>query len=87
MRVLRLFDLESSPLAREEELLRRLRAAEVCSPTTVRLTVAGRSLFVDGFVGSVEEKFQVESVCRQLAPDSDLINRLRVASTEERQVS
>ena len=87
MRVLRLADLESSPLVREEELLRQLRAAEVCSSTTVRLTVSGRRLFVDGFVASVEEKFQVEGVCRQLAPDSDLINRLRVASAEEREVS
>lgn len=86
MRVLRLVD-DANPLAREEALLRRLRTAMVRTSTTVRLTVAGRRLFVDGFVASVEEKFQVESVCRRLAPDSDLINRLRVACTAERQVS
>lgn len=87
MKVLRLVDLESRPLAREEELLRRLREADVCRCAAVRLTVSGRRLLVDGFVASVEEKFLVESVCRQLAPESDLINRLRVASTEEQQVS
>ncbi len=86
MRVLRLVD-DVNPLAREEALLRRLRTAMVRSSTTVRLTVAGRRLFVDGFVASVEEKFQVENVCRRLAPDSDVINRLRVAFTAERQVS
>jgi hypothetical protein len=72
---------------REEELLRRLRAAAECSCTTVRLTVEGGRLFVDGFVSSVDEKSQVESVCRQLAPDTDLVNRLRVASAEQQQVS
>ncbi len=87
MRTLRLVDLHASPLAREQELLRQLRATEVCSSDTVRLTVAGRRLFVDGFVNSVEEKFLVETVCRKLAPQSDVINRLRVAFTEERQVS
>jgi len=87
MRVLRLIDADASPLAREEELARRLRAADVCRSATVRLTVAGRRLFVDGFVASLREKLKVESVCRRLAPDSQLVNRLRVASMEEQQVS
>lgn len=87
MRVLRPVSPENSPLAREEELLASLRAAALCSYRTLRLTVAGRKLLLDGFVASVEEKLQVERVCRRLAPDEDLINRLRVASMEEQRVS
>lgn len=87
MRVLRPVSPENSPLAREGELLASLRAAELCSYRTLRLTVAGRKLLLDGFVASVEEKLQVERVCRRLALDEDLINRLRVASMEEQRVS
>ena len=83
MRVLRLADLASSPLLREEELRRRLRAAGVCDSSKVRLTVTAHRLFVDGFVDSVDEKLRVERVCHQLAPASSVVNRLRVAAAAE----
>jgi hypothetical protein len=87
MRVLRQIDLDSSPLAQEEELLRKLRRTGACSSADVRLVVAGHKLFVEGFVGSVNEKLRVEKACRRLAPQCDLVNRLRVASQGEPQVS
>ena len=64
MKVLRLADRSLSPLAREEELLSRLLAAGVCGPERLRLTIAGHRVFVDGFVGSVDQKFRVEKACR-----------------------
>jgi hypothetical protein len=66
MKELRLADGSLSPLIREEELLRKLEAADVCPPETLRLTITGRFLFVDGFVCSLEEKLQAEKACRQL---------------------
>lgn len=87
MKIVRLADLSSSPLAREAELLRKLQMAQVCSLERLRLTIAGRRLFVDGFVGSVDEKLRVEKACRDLAPESYLVNRLRVAVAEDQQVS
>ena len=87
MRELRLSDRSSSPLLREEELLEKLLAAGACKPDRVRLTMAGRRLFVDGFVDSLDQKLQAERACRQLAPGSTVVNRLRVAAAEERPVS
>lgn len=87
MKELRLIDMSVSPLAREEELLRKLKAAGVCPPERLRLTIAGRLLFVDGFVCSLEEKLQAAKACRELAPGSTVVNRLRVAAAEETRVS
>jgi hypothetical protein len=87
MRKLRLADLASSPLAREAELFRKLQTATASGTERLRLTIAGRDLFLDGFVDSLDLKFQVEKACRELAPESTLVNRLRVAAAEERQVS
>jgi hypothetical protein len=83
MRVLRLANLSSNPLVREEELFRKLQTAGVSSPERLRLTIDGRYLFVDGFVSSVGEKLRVEKACRQVAPESYLVNRLRVAVADE----
>jgi hypothetical protein len=49
--------------------------------------MAGRWLFVDGFVDSLDQKLQAERACRQLAPGSTVVNRLRVAAAEETPVS
>ena len=87
MRSLRLVDVSLSPFIRELELLRRLQAATACETERLRLTISGRQLFVDGFVASVDEKFQVEKACGALAPESIVVNRLRVAASEERRVS
>lgn len=87
MRVLRLDDRYSSPLTREVELLRKLQAATVGGTERLRLTIAGRRLFLDGFVDSVDQKLRAEKACRVLAPECAIVNRLRVAATEERQVS
>ncbi len=87
MRELSLSDRSSSPLLQEEELLEKLLAAGACKPDRVRLTMAGRWLFVDGFVDSLNQKLLTESACRQLAPESTVVNRLRVAAAEERPVS
>lgn len=64
-----------------------LRACGACKPDRVRLTMAGRWLFVDGFVDSLDQKLQAERACRQLARGSTVVNRLRVAAAEERPVS
>jgi len=87
MRKLRLADLASSPLPREAELFRKLQTATASGTDRLRLTIAGRDLFLDGFVDSLDQKFQVEKACRELAPESYLVNRLRVATAEDRQVS
>lgn len=87
MKVLRLADDCCSPVAREEELLRKLRAAGICSRQRLRLMIAGRRLFLDGFVDSLDEKVRAEQACRELAQGSTVVNRLRVAAAEERQVS
>jgi len=87
MRELSLSDRSSSPLLREEELLEKLRAAGACKPDRVRLTMAGRWLFVDGFVDSLDQKLQAERACRQLAHGCTVVNRLRVAAAEETPVS
>ena len=87
MRTLRLVDLSSSPLAREEELFRKLQAAGICGTKPLRLTISGRWLFVDGFVESVDQKLRTERTCRELAPGSILVNRLRVAVSEGPRVS
>lgn len=83
MRALQLADLSSNPLAREAELLLKLHTAGVCGLDRLRLTIAGRRLFVDGFAGSVDEKLKIERACRELTPESYLVNRLRVAVAEE----
>jgi hypothetical protein len=87
MKVLRLADDSTSPLAREEELFRKLQAAGICGTEPLRLTISGRWLFVDGFVESLDQKLRAERTCRELAPGSMVMNRLRVAAAEERQVS
>ncbi len=87
MRELNLSDRSSSPLLQEEELLEMLRACGACKPDRVRLTMAGRWLFVDGFVDSLEQKLQAERSCRQLAHGCTVVNRLRVAAAEETPVS
>lgn len=87
MRFLRLVHASSNPLAQELDLLQRLQAAAACDTERLRLTIEGRRLMLDGFVGSVDEKFQLEVACRELAPGSLLVNRLRVAAFEQRRVS
>ncbi len=87
MKELRLTDGSLSPLIREEELLRKLKAAGVCPPERLRLTIAGRLLFVDGFVCSLDEKRQAEKACHELATGSTVVNRLRIAAAEETRVS
>ena len=87
MRFLRLVQASSNPLAQELDLLQRLQAAAACDTERLRLTIEGRRLMLDGFVGSVDEKFQLEEACRELAPGSVLVNRLRVAAFEQRRVS
>ena len=87
MKVLLLADESDSPLAREEELFRKLQAAAICCTEQLRLTIAGNRLFLDGFVESLDQKLQAERVCQELAQGSTVVNRLRVAAAEERQVS
>ena len=87
MRELNLSDRSSSPLLLEEELLEKLRASGACKPDRVRLTMAGRWLFVDGFVDSLDQKLQAERACRQLTHGCTVVNRLRVAAAEERPLS
>ncbi len=87
MKVLRLANGSTSPLAREEELIRKLQAAGICGTELLRLTISGRWLFVDGFVESVDQKLRAERTCRELAPGSMVVNRLRVAAAEGPQVS
>ena len=82
MKVLRLADSSISPLAREEELLRRLQAEGACCTDLLRLTVAGNRLFLDGFVPSLDQKLQAERICQELAQGSTVVNRLRVAAAE-----
>ncbi len=87
MKVLRLADESDSPLAREEELLSRLQGAGACCTDLLRLTIAGNRLFLDGFVPNLDQKLQAERICLELAQGSTVVNRLRVAAAEERQVS
>lgn len=84
MKVLR---LSPSPRAHEEELLRKLLELGVCGPEALRLTIAGRRLFIDGFVESLQDKLETEKACREMAAGWAVVNRLRVAASEERQVS
>ena len=86
MRALQLVGLSSSPLAREEELHLKLQEAGICGTEPLRLTISGRWLFVDGFVESLDLKLRAERTCRELAPGSMVVNRLRVAAAEGRQV-
>ena len=44
-------------------------------------------MFLDGFGESVDQKSQMEQACRALAPQSILVNRLRVAVFEGPRVS
>jgi hypothetical protein len=78
MKVLRLANGSANPLAREEELLIALEAAGACSCHLLRLTISGRRLFLDGFVESLDQKLRAEQACRELAPESTVVNRLRV---------
>ncbi len=87
MKVLRLTGEPDSPLAREEELLRRLQTVGACCTDLLRLTIAGNRLFLDGFVPSLDQKLQAERICQELAQGNTVVNRLRVAAAEERQVS
>lgn len=87
MKVLRLAADCTSPLAREEELCRKLEAARICGSEPLRLTISGRWLFVDGFEESVDQKSQMAQACRALAPQSILVSRLRVAVSEGPRVS
>jgi hypothetical protein len=87
MKELPLADQSFGSLVQEEELFRKLQAARVCASDRLRLTVDGRRLFVDGFVESLDEKLQAERACRELAPWSTVVNRLRVAAADESRVS
>ncbi len=87
MKILRVVEPRASSLLQEKELLIRLQKAEVYHIEELRLAIAGRRVFLDGFVASVRDKRRVEDACRKLAPDVDLINRLRVASIGVRDVS
>ena len=78
MKILHLADASANPLAREEELLLALQAAGACSCQQLRLTIAGRRLFLDGFVESLDQKLRAEQACRELAPNNTVVNRLRV---------
>ncbi len=81
MKILRLADASANPLAREEELLSALQAGGACSCQQLRLTISGRQLFLDGFVESLDQKLRAEQACRELAPESTVVNRLRVGSS------
>jgi len=87
MKILRVVEPRASPLLQEKELLIRLQKAEVYHIEELRLFIAGRRVFLDGFVASIRDKRQVEDACRKMAPDVDVINRLRVASIGVRDVS
>jgi hypothetical protein len=87
VRPLRLVAACLSPLVQELELLQRLQAARAGGTERLRLTISGRQLFLDGFVECVDQKSQVEQACRALAPQSILVNRLRVAVSEGPRVS
>ena len=87
MKILRVVEPRERPLLQEKEFLSKLQKAEVFYTEELRLAIAGRRVFLDGFVASVRDKWQVEDTCRKLAPDVDLINRLRVASVDIRDVS
>ncbi len=73
-------------IARELELLGRLEAGGACTDQ-LRLIIAGRRLFLDGFVESLDEKLQAEQVCDELTPGITVVNRLRVARGLGRKVS
>jgi hypothetical protein len=83
LRSLDVVDSALSPLSRETDLLWRLRATTPCGTERLRVIIAGRQLFLDGFAESVDHKHRVKSACRLLAPQSTLVNRLRVAVPEE----
>ncbi|OFW65335.1 MAG: hypothetical protein A2Y74_02455 [Actinobacteria bacterium RBG_13_63_9] len=87
MRPLRLVDAAQSPLAQELELLQQLQATTAGGTERLRLTISGRRLFLDGFAESVDHKFRLEDACKTLAPQSILVNRLRVAASEGPRVS
>ena len=87
MRALRLTELSTSPLVREEEILQMLRRSGICAAERLRVTVAGRRLLLDGFVDSVDQKHQVEMACREFAHGSAIVNRLRVAAAEQWRLS
>jgi hypothetical protein len=87
MRTLRLTELSTSPVAREEELLRALGMSGICATERLRVTIAGRRLLLDGFADSVDEKHRVERACKELSIGSAIVNRLRVAAAEQGQVS
>jgi hypothetical protein len=86
MKTLRLLHPSTSPLAREEELCHKLQAAGIWGTEPLRLTISGRWLFMDGFVESLDKKLKAERTCRELAPGSTVVNRLRVVAAAERQV-
>ena len=48
MKVLHPTGISASPLEREVELFRKIQAAGACSSERLRLTIAGRRLFLDG---------------------------------------
>jgi len=70
MKILRVVEPQKSPLLQEKELLSRLQKVEVYYTEELRLGIAGRRVFLDGFVASVRDKWQVEDTCRKLAPMS-----------------
>jgi len=87
MKILRVVEPRASSLLREKELLIRLQKTGFYDIEELRIAIAGRRVFLVGFVASVRDKRQVEDACRKLAPNVDLINRLRVASIDVRDVS
>ncbi len=78
MKILRLANGSANPLAREEKLLIALEAAGVCSCRQLDLKIAGRQLFLNGYVESLDQKLGAEQTCRKLAPEITVVNRLRI---------
>lgn len=86
-RTLRPVDRFAGPLAPGQDVLSQLQTTGVCDSEWLRVTSIGRTLFLDGFVDSLEQKLRVERACRKLASGSTVVNRLRVATISDRQAS
>lgn len=72
-----------NPLVLEQELVSRLKDAGVYSAGELRLRVFGRKVLIDGFISDVERKSVVEQVCREGAGRLAVVNRLRVARSDD----
>ena len=82
MAVLHIRDPHSNPVAREQEILRQLWAAGISRKGQIRLTIARRHLFLDGYVDNLEEKLRIEKACLDCASGDTVVNRLRIAAEE-----